>query len=401
MAKTSRQSSESMRRRFPKSDIGAPQWVQIVGGASKISAAGDGSFWVLAPDGPNGGLGAADKYIWHNVGGNWTNVGGAAAHIAAAQDGSLWAVNSLGGIYHNVNGTWFGIAGGSKEISVAADGTIYVISSTPGDAGIYHYDLHTWTQLPGAGTSIAASYDRIGHGPFGPGGFWVTNSLGEIYYYSPGVGYQSLNGKAARIAPTKNGGIFVLGFPANTSGNPLYYNDLDSSAWSQIPGGAVDLATDTNYLYAVGGSGGIFKTPLTYTTTVPSSPSPSPFPNASPVASGQVTFTWSGNGGFIGSGSDGNTPIAFGAIGQSVTIVVKQPPYTGYAFGLQIQPQTCTPNLDISGTAPTFTVTVRNAAFRCSLFAIGYSNPQLPNTSTRWYAGISVYGPVNLTGTAQ
>ena len=114
---------------------------------------------MLSPDGPNGGLNASDKFINHNVNGVWINVGGAAAHISAAQDGSLWVVNSLGGIYHNINNTWYPIAGGAKDISVAPNGTIYVISKAPGNAGIFHYDGANWTQLPGAATSIAASPD--------------------------------------------------------------------------------------------------------------------------------------------------------------------------------------------------------------------------------------------------
>jgi len=285
MASTTLQSAESTGKRFPKSDIGAPQWVQLTGGASQISAAGDGSFWVLSPDGPSGGVNAADKFIYHNVNGVWTNVGGAAAHISAAQDGSLWVVNSLGGIYHNINNTWYSVAGGAKDISVAPDGTIYVISKAPGNAGIFHYDGANWTQLPGAGTTIAASPDTASHGVFAAGGVWVTNSFGEIYYFSPSIGFTQLSGKAAQIVPTKNGGIFVLGFPVISSGNPLYYNNLDTGVWTQIPGGAVNLATDTNYLYAIGGTGGIYKTPVLPASTPASVPSASPTaPSPQPTA---------------------------------------------------------------------------------------------------------------------
>ena len=286
MAVTKPQSIAAMNARSPKSTIGAPQWVQLSGGASQISAAGDGSFWALSPDGPNGGLNSADKYIYHNVNGVWTNVGGAGAHISAAADGSLWVVNSLGGVYHNVNNTWFAIAGGAKDISVAPDGTIYVLSDTPGNAAIYHYANGSWTQYPGAGTTIAASPDVHSHGPFGAGGFWVTNSFGEIYYNTPGIGYTQLSGKAAQIVPTKNGGIFVLGFPANSSGNPLYYNDLDTGTWTQIPGGAIDLATDSAYLYAIGGSGGIFETPITLTSAPTTAPTNAPTnaPTTSPTS---------------------------------------------------------------------------------------------------------------------
>ena len=317
MAITGPQSAQAMSARFPKSTIGAAQWVQLVGGASQISASGDGTFWVLSPDGPNGGLNAADKYIWHNINGNWINVGGAAAHISAAADGTLWVVNSLGGIYHYVYGTWFPLNGGAKDISVAPDGSIFVLGNTPGNAAIYHYN-GTWTQFAGAGTTIAANPDSGTHGPYGPGGFWVTNSFGELYNYTPGVGYTKLSGKAAQIAPTRNGGIFVLGFPLNSAGNPLFYNDLDTGTWTQIPGGAINLATDSANLFAIGGSGGIYETPITPGGS--SSPPPPSSIGAAPAV------------GFLSQTSSGSYAGVLNNTTSSATLVAISDPASGVTY---------------------------------------------------------------------
>lgn len=317
MAITGPRSAQTMNARSPKSTIGAAQWVQLVGGASQISAAGDGTFWALSPDGPNGGLNSPDKYIWHNLNGTWINVGGAAAHISAATDGSLWVVNSLGGIYHNVYGVWFALSGGAKDISVAPDGSIFVLGNSPGDAAIYHFN-GVWTQFAGAGTTIAANPDLGTHGLYGPGGFWVTNSFGEIYNYTPGVGYTKLSGKAAQIAPTRNGGIFVLGFPLNSAGNPLYYNDLDTGTWTQIPGGAINLATDSANLFAIGGGGGIYETPIVSGGSA-ASPPPSSI-GAAPAV------------GFLAQTSSGSFAGVLNNTTSSATLVAISDPVVGVTY---------------------------------------------------------------------
>jgi len=396
MALTKRQSAQTLSKRFPKFDIGAAQWVQLTGGASQISVAGDGSFWVLSPDGPNAG----DKYIYHNVNGVWTNVSGAAARISAAQDGSLWVVNSLGGIYHYSNGTWNPIAGGAKDISVAADGTIYVISKAPGNAGIYHYDGANWTQLPGAGTTIAASPDTANHGVYGAGGVWITTSDGQIYYYySSFVGFMQFNGKATQIVPTKNGGIFTLGFPAISSGNPLYYNNLDTGDLTQIPGGAVNLATDSNTLYAVSGSGGIYRTsvqlPLTQTVNVAVSGSGS--------ANGTyLTQPYDGTVSFPAttSGSATLTTVVASTIGAASAplgaAIASSPPGTSGAFLCVTASSTVT----LSGY-PTFAFAVPtwyNAANDAAMY-LSLANPIAGNTwTTIGKAAARNYSQFSLTG---
>jgi hypothetical protein len=259
MPQTALRSSSEMAARHPSSDIQALGWSQLSGAAVFVTAAPDGSIWVLSPDGPSGGR---DKYIYHYANGSWTNVPGWATRLAVAPDGTLWAVNSTGGIYA-YNGTWRTMAGGASDVSIGPDGSIYVVSDAPGGPdgrGIWHFTGGNWSQLPGAAVRIAASADPGTYpGGIGPGGFWVTNAFGSIYYYNPASGYHQVSGGAAEVQPTKNGGLFALGAPpASPNGNPIYYNNLATGSWTQEPGSGVSLATDGTHVYAVGHEGGIY-----------------------------------------------------------------------------------------------------------------------------------------------
>ncbi len=240
----------------PAGEIQQLGWTQIPGGGIAVAASPDGSIWVLSSVGTG-----PDRAIWHYASGSWTNIPGAAMRLAAAPDNSLWVVNSIGGIYHYANGAWTAIAGGASDITVGADGSVYVISNQGGGPfgyGIWHYSGGSWTQMPGAGVRIAASWDTGTYTGVSPGGFWVTNAAEGIYYYNPGSGFAQVPGAAAALAPTKNGGLFVLGVPPSPQGDPIYYDDLSGGGWTQQPGAAVGIATDSVHVYVTGAAGGIY-----------------------------------------------------------------------------------------------------------------------------------------------
>jgi len=253
-----------------RSAIRDPRWTLLTGGATRVAPAGDGSFWVLSPDGPN----SSDKYIYHFVNGAWIEISGAATRIAPGFNGTLWAVNSQGGIYH-YDGAWTTIAGGAKDIAAdvaSAASHIFVITNTPGDAGIWEFNgIYSggWKQLPGGGTTIAADADLHVHGSLTPGPFYVTNSFGEVYkanraYYGATLDYTKIAPTASRIAPTTNGGLFLLGFPVSPRERPITYYDLDTGTGTQLPGGAaaIDIAADGSTLYAISELFEIWSTPL-------------------------------------------------------------------------------------------------------------------------------------------
>ena len=246
----------------PMSAIQGVSYSQIPGSATVASAAADGSLWVLS-NAPAG----ADKYIWHYSGGAWTNISGLANHISAAPDGSLYASNSLGGAYHYVSGTWTALGGGVSAIAAASDNSLYVLSNgaTIGnDQAIWHYTT-AWSQIPGSGVHISASFDVGSHvvpgGTIQPGGLYVVNS-GGLIFYTPGNGsYIQFPGAAAQIAPSV-GGIFALGYPPSGSGTPIYYYDLDNPGWASSGGAGISITASATALYVISSSSAIFTTPL-------------------------------------------------------------------------------------------------------------------------------------------
>jgi Tectonin domain/Subtilase family len=248
--------------RVTMSDISMLGWTQIPGSAREVAAATDGSLWVLSTQGTG-----TDYYIYRYLNGAWTNIPGAALRIAAAPDGTVWVVNSAGSIYHYDGHGWNPIAGGASDVSVGLDGSVYVISNQGGGPygrGIWHYYAGSWSQLPGAAVRIAASWDAGSYpGSITPGGVYVVNALQTIYYYDWATGFHQLPGSAYQVAPTRSGGLFALGTaPPVGYGYPIYYRDLDASAWTQQAGSATSIATDGSRLYVANALGGIYFSPV-------------------------------------------------------------------------------------------------------------------------------------------
>ena len=267
----------AMSLRKPQSQIQALSFTQLPGAAVLVAASPDGTFWVLSTS----GLPTGDKFIYHYVNGNFVNVPGAATRLAVGPTGTVWALNAAGGIYYlNSGGAFTGIAGGARELSIAADNSVYVISSVPGGPagnGIYHYAYTgspasgTWTQLPGAGVTVSASIDNGAYSNIlgvnnssiniTPGGFYVTNAQGGIYYYNLTTGWVQLAGGAVALAPTASGGLFALGDPGAYQ-HGIYYNDLKTGQWTAMQGAAVSLSANATAVYAVGAAGGIYESSL-------------------------------------------------------------------------------------------------------------------------------------------
>ncbi len=255
----------------PMDAIGPANWQPIPGTGTFIAAAPDGSIWALS-DQPA----SADKFIYHYVNGVWTQAAGTASRLAVAPDGTLYAMNSSGGAYQYNSGTntFTPLGGGCSDITVASDGTIYVLSNgaTAGsDQAIWHYVNGAWTQAAGSGVRIAANWDtqtyniNNGGGTVAPGGVYILNSAGNIYYENTSATFAMLPGSASAIAPTKNAGLFVLGYPSSGSGNTIFYFDLDAQNYTQPGGSAVNIATNTTFVYAVGSSNGLYYSVVTTT----------------------------------------------------------------------------------------------------------------------------------------
>ena len=219
MASTTILPASAMTSKHPAAGIQGFGWSQLPGSASQVAAAADGAVWVLS-DSPAG----PDKFIWHYSGGTWTNVGGMASQIAVAPNGTLYAINSGGGTYAYSGGSWTALGGGASAITTVADNSIFVLTnSSTGDRAIWHNVAGTWSQAPGSGTALYGSIDPGSHanggGTISPGGLYIVNALGAIYYLNPAGGYVQLPGNASSIASTTNGGTFALAYPANPNGS--------------------------------------------------------------------------------------------------------------------------------------------------------------------------------------
>lgn len=284
----------SLTQHKPMGSVGGLNYAQIAGAASYAAASTDGSLWVLSTQ-PAG----ADKYIWHYANGNWTNISGLASKIAVGPSGVLFAINSNGGAYSYYNGAWSAFGGGCRDLTVASDGTLYVISNGGGaDGAIWQYGKNgttQWAQMPGSGNRIAASWDAnsyaIPGGTITPGGFYVINSLGSIYYLS-GSTYIQFPGAASAVVPI-NGGVFVLGYPVNPSGNALCYYDLTNPGWSAANGAGVSASSDGRTLYVIGAAGGIYYASLAITTgKITEYPVPTASSSPNGIAAGSDDNMW-------------------------------------------------------------------------------------------------------------
>ncbi len=317
MASTAPQPASAMASVKPDAALTALGWSQIPGSASQVSASPDGSIWVLSTA-PTG----ADKYIWHYVNGTWTSIPGLASKIAAAGNGVLYAINSGGGTWKYKGTTWTSLGGGASAVTASADGlSVYVLSNGGGpDFPIWKNTSGTWTQQAGAGTQISSNWDWSTHaipgGTIAPGGFYIINSVGNIYYENANLSFVTIPGSAASVSATTSGGLFALGYPASSSGTNLFYNDLSTGNWSSVPGSGVSLSSNGIALYAVGASGAIYKTSVT--------PAAQPTPNGT-LPNVDFISSSAGNPHYWGASAEANAfnfPVQSGYNGDGRTVAI-------------------------------------------------------------------------------
>lgn len=290
MARTRKLSSSAMRSVKPDADFSGSGWTQIPGSATQAAAAADGSLWVLSTE-PSGN---PDKYIWHYANGTWTNIPGLASQLAPAPDGSLYVINSGGGTYHYAGGSWTALGGGAQGITVASDGSTYVISND-GSGAIWKNSAGNWSYIGGSGSLLAANPDpstySVQGGTVGPNGLFVINASGGIYYKNGSNPYVQFPGAASGVAPSF-GGLYVLGYPAGTQGEPIFYYDYSAGTWKTEPGSGVSVSANAQAIYVVSAGGAIYTTPLKSSLTA----SPASLALSTSPATGGVmqSFTISG-----------------------------------------------------------------------------------------------------------
>jgi hypothetical protein len=264
--------------------VGSLSWGRITGESSQVAVAPDGSVWALSND----PLGSVNKNIWHRANNAWTNVSGDGSSIAVGPTGTVYVVDGKShDVYSSSNSgsSWTYRGGGARYVTAGADGSIYILSSTnvvSGNSAIWKYKSGTWTQQPGSGSLLQESFDPntyavAGVGTVAPNGYFLLNSSGATYYYSPGIGYVQFPGSASGLAAV-SGGFFKLNYPASTSGVGLTYFDYATTALTSEPGIGVNLATGPQpdgrgtQLYEVNSSDILWTTSVQTTATAPSVP---------------------------------------------------------------------------------------------------------------------------------
>jgi len=257
MAQPSGTATPMTMTRSPQSQIlGLAGWTQIPGGAQYVDASPDGTIWAIS----NIYLNQQGNFIYHYVNGSWLLVGnGNAVRVAIGPDGTTYALQGAGQVYVYQNGIWNLVGCCALDVSVASDGSLYAIGMTGGASygnPIYHYANGVLTQLPGAGTRVVGSWDPNNYpSNVNAGGFYVVNPQGQIYYYSPGVGYLLAPGAAVQVSPNNHGGLFALGYDTNAN-HAIYYYDLSSqNGWTQVTGLANSLSAYGSNLYATNSTG--------------------------------------------------------------------------------------------------------------------------------------------------
>jgi len=291
MVKTAILPASDMASKHPAAAINALGYTQVSGSASQVAAASDGTIWVLSdqPAGP-------DKSIWHYVNGSWTNVGGLASQIAVAPNGTLYAINSGGGTYAYSSGAWSALGGGASWITAAADNSVFVLTnSASGDRAIWRNAAGVWTQQPGSGTAIFGSSDSgtyvTAGGTISPGGIYVVNAAGEIWYENTAGNYVQLSGSSSWIATTSTGGIFALSYPGNPNGDAIYYYNFANQNWTAQAGSGVSISSNAGTLYVVAANGGIYWTAVSAVATATPTPTPTPSPTPTPTPTSAPALT--------------------------------------------------------------------------------------------------------------
>jgi hypothetical protein len=140
-----------------------------------------------------------------------------------------------------------------SRISFGADGSMYAIGTVKanlGGNGIFMRVNNSWTQLYGAGLSIAASPVGIP---------WVVNQQNNIYALGSNNIWAQQTGLATEIAIGADGSKFVIGnVTVDANGNQIY--QWINNSWQLVYGSAIKIAVDpAGVPWLINAAGTIYK----------------------------------------------------------------------------------------------------------------------------------------------
>jgi hypothetical protein len=144
--------------------------------------------------------------------------------------------------------SWSQLPGAATSVAPAPDGSLWAISAAPAGANkyIWHYANGTWANVPGLAANIAV----------GPDGtlYAVNSSSGGLYAYN-GSSWSALGGGAAWVTAGADGSVYVISNGNAVNGNAAIWK-YSGGAWTQQPGaGAQVTGSFDPSTYSVSGVG--------------------------------------------------------------------------------------------------------------------------------------------------
>ncbi|MFI6518117.1 tectonin domain-containing protein [Spirillospora sp. NPDC050679] len=211
--------------------LGAQEWTQLPGQASRVAAAGPSVLWGITP------AGAVQR--WNGSG--WTLVGGSATRLAVGTDDLPWIVRSNNIFRRTSAGQWQQMPGTGVDIAAGGPDNTWKLS---GAGAISRWNGTGWTSVAGSASRIAA----------GSGGeVWIIDPNGAVFRRSSDQ-WQRRPGTAADIAVADPDRVVIT----DPDRNAYMWTGSD---WQQLPGAqAASAAIGSRYVYAVDSTGTIRRT---------------------------------------------------------------------------------------------------------------------------------------------
>jgi hypothetical protein len=206
-------------------------WQQLPGAALDVAIGRHNDLWVIGSDN--------NLYSWN--GSSFVQYPGiAGTRVASDLDGNPWVVNAAGNIFTHRGGTWQQVTGCALDVGANA-GAVWVIGC---DHGVYSwngaYTGNTFARAAGSGIRITV--DAAGNP-------WFVDANGSIFFEKQGV-VQQVQGCALDVGANTNG-LWVIGCSQG-----IYYwtGALTGNTFTQVSGGGTNIAVSTYGLPVVSNS---------------------------------------------------------------------------------------------------------------------------------------------------
>jgi hypothetical protein len=232
-----------------------PDWQQIRGSLSNVSAAADGTVW-----GANK-AGELYRYVRHDDGSYHWEEPKARNHVidisvvAVGSAKNIWVVDKQGQAckYGGESVVWQDVPSNLSWISAAADGTVWGVARVPsGNVCRYVGGRDIWEYLPGTFNLTIVAVGSAKN-------IWGLDKDGKIYRYVGGSKWDPVPGSLSNISVAADETVWGVnkdGYIYKYVGTPA------QNPWQRMTGrlGTVSVGSATN-IWGVNSLGGVFRFP--------------------------------------------------------------------------------------------------------------------------------------------